>query len=198
MPQFPLLSCYVALAGDDDQVVYRGPDNPVTLPEFLVLQVMHTLTDSAEDAVTEPLIVGYTEQRSNQMEYQRLVTTYRPEYVQRVWGVASNPRLPFQDDTIPIAPGVTRLSQEPDREHITRTSRRQRMAVPDMPDLPDTLGPQETLIAADDDDDRPEGDPTDETLGQESAAGYKAPGGRHGNKARAARTAALMEASPID
>ena len=63
MPQFPLLSCYVALAGDDDQVVFRGEHNPVTLPEFLVLQVMHTPPESAEDAVTEPLIVGYTEQR---------------------------------------------------------------------------------------------------------------------------------------
>ena len=200
MPQFPLLSCFVALAGDEDQVVFRGPDNPVTLPEFLVLQVMHTLPDSAEDAVTEPVVVGYTEHRSNQLEYQRLVTTYRPEYVQRVWGVGANPRLPFQDDSVPFAPGVTPLVQQPDREHITRTSRRQRMAVPSMPDLPNTLAPEGVVVETEDPDTDIEGDPTDETLGQESMAGHKVPSPRlaNHNAARAARNAARVEASPID
>lgn len=36
-----LVQAYVALGGDPQNVVHRGPDNPVTWPEVGVLQLIH-------------------------------------------------------------------------------------------------------------------------------------------------------------
>jgi hypothetical protein len=38
---FQLLSAYVNLGGDKDQVVLRGPDDPITYPENILLGLIH-------------------------------------------------------------------------------------------------------------------------------------------------------------
>jgi hypothetical protein len=90
MPAFQMLECMVALAGDDDNIVHRSADNPVTYPELLVLQYVH-----GADAVSDVHELG-TEERDNQDELDRLRRTYNAAAVKDVFPGA-NPRLPLTD-----------------------------------------------------------------------------------------------------
>lgn len=56
MPKFQALSAIINLAADRDQQVYRGPDNPVTLPEVYVLRTIHGGSDHVHSLVAiEPV-----------------------------------------------------------------------------------------------------------------------------------------------
>lgn len=71
MAKFQLLSAYINLAGDRDNVVYRGPDNPITFPEAMILRVLH----GGDDHVHTLIVVGETE-RATDEERARLGEKY--------------------------------------------------------------------------------------------------------------------------
>lgn len=65
-----LCSAYIALGGDTNNVVYRGPDNPVSWPEIGVIQFIH-----GEEAVYNIELVDEREV-SRSAEKQRLADLY--------------------------------------------------------------------------------------------------------------------------
>lgn len=102
MAAFQLLECMVALAGDEQNIVHRSSDTPVTYPELLVLQYIH-----GDDAVSDVHELG-TDERDNQSELDRLRVTYNAAAVKDVFPGA-NPKLPvgdrrFQPRTAPTPP----------------------------------------------------------------------------------------------
>jgi hypothetical protein len=71
MPQYQMLVCSVALAGDLGNVVVRGAWNPVTYPELIVLEFVH-----GENAITDVFECGHTEEREPREEKERLMIVY--------------------------------------------------------------------------------------------------------------------------
>jgi hypothetical protein len=71
MPQYQMLTCSVALAGDLGNVVVRGAWNPVTYPELIVLEFVH-----GENAITDVFECGHTEEREPREEKERLMIVY--------------------------------------------------------------------------------------------------------------------------
>ena|SRR5262252_3245035 len=95
MPEFQLLRCSVALAGDRDQVVVRNRFSPIMFPELIVLQMIH-----GEDAVTDVHVVGSCEM-SDAETWTRLLTIYGEDTVKLVFPGA-RPSLPRMDRSIPL------------------------------------------------------------------------------------------------
>lgn len=71
MATFQILSAYVNIGGSRDNVVFRGPDNPITYPEMLVLQRLH----GGEEHVFGALELGRKE-RDMDVEGTRLTERY--------------------------------------------------------------------------------------------------------------------------
>jgi hypothetical protein len=73
MPEYQLLTCNIALAGDLMNIVARHAHRPVTYPELIVLEFLH-----GENSITDVFECGYTEERDAREEKARLVNTYGP------------------------------------------------------------------------------------------------------------------------
>ena len=69
------VACKIALGGDSNNVLYRGPDVPVSWPEVRVLQHLH-----GEDNVFDCEYVGQ-EHATTQAEKMRLLGLYGSEAV---------------------------------------------------------------------------------------------------------------------
>ena len=69
------VACKIALGGDSNNVIYRGPDTPVSWPEIRVLQHLH-----GEDNVFDCEYVG-EEPATTQAEKMRLLGIYGSEAV---------------------------------------------------------------------------------------------------------------------
>lgn len=71
------VSCKIALGGDPANVLYRGPDHPVSWPEVRVLQQLH-----GEDNVFDcEFVAGRSESTTAQAEKMRLLGLYGSEAV---------------------------------------------------------------------------------------------------------------------
>lgn len=80
MAQFQLVGCQINLGGDRGSVVVRGRFNPVTYPEYLLLQVVH----GGDEHVHHAMSVGYVE-RDNAAEFARLSEIYGGELTRMVF-----------------------------------------------------------------------------------------------------------------
>jgi hypothetical protein len=81
-----LLSCHIAIAGDDNSIVVRDIDNPVTYPEMLVLKALH-----GGEHVRHVEDVGEVE-RDNETERARLNEIYGLDIVRQCFpGVGDIP-----------------------------------------------------------------------------------------------------------
>lgn len=91
---FQLLTCVVAVAGDQNQKVSIGPHRPITYPEYLILAHLH-----GESAIYRLATCGEVE-RENAEERNRLMAKYGKNVVHMLYpGVAG--RLPQGDPNIP-------------------------------------------------------------------------------------------------
>lgn len=79
MPDFQLVCCHVAIAGDQRQVVPITEDSPITFPEMCILQSIHGV-----DAVTDVFEVGFVN-RTTSEERKRLSEKYTPKPVESVF-----------------------------------------------------------------------------------------------------------------
>jgi hypothetical protein len=92
------VACKIALGGDPANVLYRGPDVPVTWPEIRVLQSLH-----GEDNVFDCEFVR-TEPSSVQAEKMRLLGLYGTEAVNICFpGLRPMMDMDFPGDKEPIA-----------------------------------------------------------------------------------------------
>jgi len=105
MPRYQLCSCYVALANDPEQVVHRGAERPVTLPEIEILNRIHG-NETGYYPVSDVEIVGYTVPRTDQQERQRLIEIYGSTAVHEAFPDTVRP-LPFYDTGLPAGLGLT-------------------------------------------------------------------------------------------
>lgn len=81
-----LLSCHIAIAGDDNSIVVRDIDNPVTYPEMLVLKVLH-----GAEHVRHVEAIGEIERDSDE-ERSRLNELYGVSVVSQTFpGITSLP-----------------------------------------------------------------------------------------------------------
>lgn len=97
MPKYQLLSALVSLAGDKNNVVSRGADNPITYPELFILRTVHGGDDNVYDLVE----IGETDDRPAAVEKDRLRRIYGAVVDQVFAGGDSIAVLPARDDTIP-------------------------------------------------------------------------------------------------
>ena len=74
-----LLSCHLAVAGDDRNIVHRDYDTAVTYPELLVLRALH-----GSESVREVADFGDVE-RDPAEERQRLINIYGRQIVDHVF-----------------------------------------------------------------------------------------------------------------
>lgn len=121
MPNFQLLSCDVALAGDILNVVSRHAFIPVTYPEMLVLRYLH-----GENAITNIFDVGYVE-RDEDSEFKRLQETYGAVVKDKLFPGAGT-RIPQGDNRYKPAIKGTRRNPAPVLPAAP--------VVPNVPDLP--------------------------------------------------------------
>lgn len=94
MPKFQLIGCKINIAGDRNTTIVRDRFDPVTYPEYLVLQAVH----GGEEHVYDAVVVG--ERETNDDERERLVGLYGRELTLAVFPGAMRV-LPLGDDTIP-------------------------------------------------------------------------------------------------
>jgi hypothetical protein len=92
------VACKIALGGDPNNILYRGPDRPVTWPEIRVLQHLH-----GEDNVFDCEFVG-SEDATTQIEKMRLLGLYGAEPVNMCYpGARPVMDMEFPGDKEPIA-----------------------------------------------------------------------------------------------
>ena len=92
------VACKIALGGDSNNVIYRGPDVPVSWPEIRVLQHLH-----GEDNVFDCEFVG-SEHATTQAEKMRLLGLYGSEAVNICYpGARPMMEMDFPGDKEPIA-----------------------------------------------------------------------------------------------
>ena len=105
------VACKIALGGDSNNVLYRGPDVPVSWPEVRVLQQLH-----GEDNVFDCVFVG-TEPATPQGEKMRLLGLYGKTEAVGFCYPGSRPLMDmeFPGDRDPIAIELTEA--QPDRRH---------------------------------------------------------------------------------
>lgn len=101
MSEFQLLTGYVNLGGERNNVAYRGPDNPITYPESLLLQVIH----GGQEHVHTLVEIG-TVERSNDEEFMRLSEKYGGVAKAAFPPVGGRVSLPARDDALPTAEAV--------------------------------------------------------------------------------------------
>jgi hypothetical protein len=75
-----LVSCYIALGGDPQQTLVRGPHDTVSWPEVGVLQTIH-----GEDAVTKIVVEGEDLEATRASEKLRLISIYGPQVIENVY-----------------------------------------------------------------------------------------------------------------
>lgn len=92
MPQFQLLACDVALAGDILNVVARHRFNPVTYPEMLTLRAIH-----GQNAVENVFLCGHVI-RDEETERNRLVAIYGEEIINKRMYPGAGARIPTGDE----------------------------------------------------------------------------------------------------
>lgn len=90
MPKYQLISCYIKIGSDKHTVVFRGPDEPVTYPESLVLRVVH-----GEDALENVVACGEVD-RSPEAERMRLNLLYGSDIIEKIFPGRYTP-LPVAD-----------------------------------------------------------------------------------------------------
>jgi hypothetical protein len=92
------VACKIALGGDPANIIYRGPDLPVSWPEIRVLQHLH-----GEDNVFDCEYVG-SESVTSQAEKMRLLGLYGAEAV-NICFPGSRPMMDmeFPGDKEPVA-----------------------------------------------------------------------------------------------
>lgn len=95
MADFQLLSATINIGASRDHTVVRGPDDPITYPEMLILQAVHGGIEHVHSVVS----VGKAD-REMSAERERLTQTYGIAFVQSVFPGITTP-LPLSDDTIP-------------------------------------------------------------------------------------------------
>lgn len=94
--KFQLLAAHVNLGASRDDVVYRGEDNPVTLPEVLVLRAIH----GGEEHVHSLVSLG-TVERDPRTELDRLTSIYGEIALKVFPTIGGQPSLPGVDEAIP-------------------------------------------------------------------------------------------------
>ena len=106
MPKFQALTAIINLAGDRDQQVYRGTDNPITLPEAFVLRTIHGGSDHVHSLVSIEVAPGHplSGVRDDASERLRLYEIYGKGVVDAVFP-PSIP-LPVEDHSIQTAEEV--------------------------------------------------------------------------------------------
>lgn len=106
MPKFQALTAIINLAGDRDQQVYRGTDNPITLPEAFVLRTIHGGADHVHSLVSIEVPAGHllSGNRDDASERLRLYEIYGKTVVDAVFP-PSIP-LPVEDHSIQTAEEV--------------------------------------------------------------------------------------------
>jgi hypothetical protein len=101
MSKFQLLSGFINLGGERTNVVFRGPDNPITYPESLLLQVIHGGPEHVHTLVE----VGEAD-RDHEEELRRLTEKYGAVTKSAFPAVGGRATLPMRDDTLPTAEEV--------------------------------------------------------------------------------------------
>ena len=119
-----LLSCHIAVAGDDHNIVVREHDTAVTYPELLVLQALH-----GSENIRHLNDVGDVD-RETEEERQRLMNLYGGEIVRQVFPVAHQDlpemdrRLRRQRD-VPKELAEGNETEEPEHHRARRAGRQQ-------------------------------------------------------------------------
>jgi hypothetical protein len=127
------VACKIALGGDSNNVIHRGPDAPVSWPEIRVLQHLH-----GEDNVFDCEYVG-EEPATSQAEKMRLLGLYGSEAVNICYpGARPMMDMDFPGDKEPIA------VKRPERKLIADIQKTEftQDELPLQPNAPDT--PKET------------------------------------------------------
>lgn len=96
MAKYQLLSAYINLAGDRNDVAVRGVDNPITYPESLVLQAVH----GGQEHVHTLIEVGEVE-REPAEEMTRLTLAYGSIAAKVFPSLNGRATLPERDDALP-------------------------------------------------------------------------------------------------
>lgn len=119
----------IAIAGDIKNVVYRGADRPLTLPELDILRFIHGEGSVTDVAVLDTVEVNIAE------HYETLCGRYKTGNVQTVFPfVAGKPSLPTEDDDLPTVEEV-QAGQKAAREaqDAARAKRGKKAAAPAEP-----------------------------------------------------------------
>jgi hypothetical protein len=120
------VACKIALGGDSNNVIYRGPDTPVSWPEIRVLQHLH-----GEENVFDCEYVG-SESVTSQAEKMRLLGLYGAVAVNICYpGSRPMMELDFPGDKEPIA------IKRPERKLVADIKRSE----PEQQELPIELPP---------------------------------------------------------
>jgi hypothetical protein len=102
--QFQLLSADIALGGDITNVVARGPFNPITYPELIILRLVH----GGAQWITHVYDCGHVE-REDSEERGRLIDLYGAKLVNEVAFPGQNP-IPNGDNRYTQAPKPAALA----------------------------------------------------------------------------------------
>jgi hypothetical protein len=138
MPKLQLISCYVNLGGDRNNVAYRGPANPVTFAEALVLQAVH----GGQEHVHTMIDVGSVERDFGE-EFRRLSALYGKVVQELFPNVGGRASVPAGDDSIPAADEVQAANEAAKEAMSAAKSKRGKKAAP-------KKAPAETVPSLDD------------------------------------------------
>lgn len=117
--KFQLLSAFINLHGSRDNVVFRGPDEPITYPEALVLQAIHGGSEHVHTLVE----VGSVERQPGE-EYDRLMSIYGATVAAMFPGAAGRASLPHRDDSLPTQDEVEAARAAADKALADRRKQR--------------------------------------------------------------------------
>ena len=101
MSKLQMVSAYIALAGDQNNIVARDAFNPISLPEVFVLRSIH----GGDDSVTKVSEVSRID-RSPEEEYERLTLKYGGRVASLFPKLAGRVNLPMVDDQLPTSAEV--------------------------------------------------------------------------------------------
>jgi hypothetical protein len=101
MSKLQMVSAYIALAGDQNNIVARDAFNPLSLPEVFILRDIH----GGEDSVTKVSEVSRID-RTPEEEYERLTLKYGGRVANLFPKLAGRVNLPMVDDQLPTSAEV--------------------------------------------------------------------------------------------